>query len=159
MFTSRHSHGYAHSWCILFEFTSSLLSPGIKQISKLPHNRRHGFSKRFNPARVLQLIHHKLTTHCVENLNHGIGRSILRIPMENLNLKIAQSILEIPVHKTFEQGKTNPARPPDVSTNPIGAVYLVLRTRRISDAYGGLIEITQAALGGPAQCSRLVQRS
>ena len=32
---------------------------------------------------------------------------------------------------------------------PIGAAYLVLRTRRISYAYGGLIEITQVAMGWP----------
>ena len=56
--------------------------------------------------------------------------------VENLNSEITQSITGIPMHKTFVKGKTNPARPPDVSTNPIGAAYLVLRTRRMELATG-----------------------
>ena len=49
----------------------------------------------------------------------------------------------------LEKGKTSPARPPDVSTIPIGAAYLVLASRRISTAYGGLIDITRVAPGWP----------
>ena len=36
-----------------------------------------------------------------------------------------------------------------VSTIPIGAAYLVLRTRRISEAYGDLIDMTRVAPGWP----------
>ena len=44
--------------------------------------------------------------------------------------------LGIPVTRHFDNGKTRPAKPPDVPTNPDrSCTYLVLRAHRISEAY------------------------
>ena len=53
----RDSHGYAHSWQVLIKLTSSYLEPVLNKVSTLPHNRGHGFTKRFNPAGEIGRAH------------------------------------------------------------------------------------------------------
>ena len=65
--------------------------------------------QRFNPAGVLQLIQ-------LQNYPQAA--------LKDLNIRIARSIIGIPMDKTFDNGKTSPARPPSVSTILIGAARI-----------------------------------
>ena len=85
--------------------------------SHLPHNRGHGFQKFKTLQGCPNLAHHKLS------------RSTKDIPSPRKTRSVSESRFT----RHFDNGKTRPARPPAVPTNPDrSCTYLVLRAHRIS---------------------------
>src|SRR6187401_3337978 len=86
--------------CVLLRILYQVFYNRTLTNSHLPHNRGHGFRKIITLQGCPNLAHHKLTI-C------GVATPCWEDP----------SILGIPSSRYFNKGKTNPARPPGVSTS------------------------------------------
>ena len=97
---------------------SSYLQPDINKFPSA-HNRGHGFQKFKSMQGCPNLAHDKLSRSTKDKPSPGKTRSVS----------------ESRFTRHFDNGKTRPAKPPDVLTNPDRSrTYLVLRAHRISQA-------------------------